>query len=103
MLKSHSRAVSTSIFVADLTLTIFAFIGTYEVMCIPNRMFGALLSLDYYLWLLLFIVPAWTMFLQWSGTYRSHRVQTQFREIGQVARAVALGGIFLFAFVGLTK
>ncbi|HLY74567.1 MAG TPA: sugar transferase [Planctomycetota bacterium] len=103
MLKGYSRAVATSIFVADLTLTIFSFLGTYLLMSVPNQMFGTLLPLDQYLWLLLFIVPAWTMLLQWSGTYRSHRIQSPIREITQVARAAALGGIALFAFVGLTK
>ena len=103
MLRSHSRAVATSVFVADLTLTILSFIGTYVLMSGPNRMFGRLLPLDQYLWLLLFIVPTWAVLLQWSGTYQSHRIQSPIREIGQIFRALALGGIALFAFVGLTK
>src|SRR5258708_28767297 len=103
MLRSHARAVATSIFMMDLTLTIFSFIGTYALMNVPNRVFGTLLPLDQYLWLLLFIVPVWSALLQWNDTYQSHRVHSPIREIGQVARAVAVGGIALFAFVGLTK
>jgi exopolysaccharide biosynthesis polyprenyl glycosylphosphotransferase len=103
MMKDHAKVVAASLFVADLVITIFTFIGTWLLMTLPNHPFGTLLSLDYYLWLLLFIVPAWTVLLQWSGTYRSQRISAPLQEILQVARAAILGGIALFAFVGLTK
>src|SRR5689334_18795731 len=103
MMKDHAKAVAASLFVADLVITIFTFIGTWLLMTLPNHPFGTLLSLDYYLWLLLFIVPAWTVLLQWSGTYRSQRISSPLHEVIQVARAAILGGIALFAFVGLTK
>ena len=103
MMKDHAKAVATSLFVADLVVTICTFIGTWVLMTLPNHMFGTLLSLDHYLWLLLFIVPAWTVLLQWSGSYHSQRTRSPLQEIIQVARAAILGGIALFAFVGLTK
>jgi exopolysaccharide biosynthesis polyprenyl glycosylphosphotransferase len=103
MMKDHAKAVAATLFVADLVLTIFVFIGTYMLMSIPNRHFNPLLPLDNYLWLLLFVVPVWTVLLQWSGTYRSQRISAPLQEIIQVARAAILGGIALFAFVGLTK
>jgi len=103
MMKDHAKAVAATLFVADLVLTIFVFIGTYVLMSIPNKYFNPLLPLDNYLWLLLFVVPVWTLLLQWSGTYRSQRISAPLQEIIQVARAAILGGIALFAFVGLTK
>ena len=103
MMKDHAKAVATTLFVADLVISIFTFIGTYLLMSLPNRFFNELLPLDHYLWLLLFIVPAWTILLQWSGSYQSQRVREPLLEIIQVSRAVILGGIALFAFVGLTK
>jgi len=103
MLKSNARTVATSFFVADLLITILSFLSAYALMSEPNHYFGQLLPLDHYLWLLLFIVPAWTLLLQLGGTYRSHRIESLFSDAALVSRAAALGGIALFAFVGLTK
>ena len=80
-----------------------AFLGAYALMAEPSRYFGALLPLDRYTWLLIFIIPVWTMLLQWSGTYRSQRVHSIFEDIWRVSRATILGGVALFAFVGLMK
>src|SRR5687768_4959305 len=103
MLKVHARTVATTLFVADLTLTILSFLGSYALMAGPNKYFGALNPLDHYLWLLLFIIPVWTTVLQFSGTYRSQRVQSVLVDLWRVSRAALLGGIALFAFVGLMK
>jgi len=103
MLKSNSRTVATSFFVADLFITILSFLSAYALMSEPNHYFGQLLPLDNYLWLLLFIVPTWTLLLQLGGTYRSHRIESLFSDAALVSRAAALGGVMLFAFVGLTK
>jgi exopolysaccharide biosynthesis polyprenyl glycosylphosphotransferase len=105
MLKVHARTVATTLFVADLTLTILAFLGAYAIWQVgePFHIFAPLLSLDHYLWLLLFIVPSWTILLHWSGTYRSQRTTGIFEDIWKVSRAAAVGGILLFAFVGFMK
>ncbi len=103
MLRAHARTVATSLFLGDLVLTVGAFLSGYALMAEPSRYFGALLPLDHYTWLLLFIVPVWTMLLQWSGTYRSQRVHSIFEDIWRVSRATVLGGVALFAFVGLMK
>jgi exopolysaccharide biosynthesis polyprenyl glycosylphosphotransferase len=103
MLKSNARTVATTFFVADLLVTIFSFLAAYIITSEPNHFFGSLLPLNQYLWLLLFIVPTWAMLLQFGGTYRSHRIESLFVDAGYVSRAAILGGISLFAFVGLTK
>jgi len=103
MLKSNARTVATTFFVADLIATILSFLAAYALISEPNHYFGLLLPLDQYLWLLLFIVPAWAILLQFGGAYRSHRIESLFADAGQVSRAALLGGIALFAFVGLTK
>lgn len=103
MLKSNARTVATTFFVADLLVTILSFLAAYAITSEPNHFFGQLLPLDQYLWLLLFIVPTWAVLLQFGGTYRSHRIESLFVDAGYVSRAAILGGISLFAFVGLTK
>jgi exopolysaccharide biosynthesis polyprenyl glycosylphosphotransferase len=103
MLKSNARTVATTFFVADLLVTILSFVAAYAITSEPNHFFGMLLPLNEYLWLLLFIVPVWAILLQFGGTYRSHRIESLFVDAGYVSRAAILGGISLFAFVGLTK
>jgi exopolysaccharide biosynthesis polyprenyl glycosylphosphotransferase len=105
VLKRHARKVATSLFIADLTVTILSFLVAYGLFELAgkNRLFGSLLPLDEYTWLLLFIVPVWTLILNLSGVYRSHRVDSVLREVWQLVRSVGLGSVALFAFVALCK
>src|SRR5436190_8804264 len=105
MLKSHSRAVATTIFTADLIVTLSSFFAAYGLIdaAKPIGTFQMLLPIEHYLWLLLFVIPIWAMSLQWSGTYQSHRTKPIAQDIWQVSRAAILGGVALFAFVGLMK
>jgi exopolysaccharide biosynthesis polyprenyl glycosylphosphotransferase len=105
MLKTHSRAVATTIFTADLIVTLTSFFAAFGLIdaAAPMGTVQMLLPIENYLWLLLFIVPVWAMFLQWSGTYQSHRTKPIVQDLLQVSRAAILGGVALFAFVGLMK
>src|SRR5215831_17139763 len=105
MLKSHSRAVATTVFTADLIVTLSTFFAAYGLIdaTAPMGTFRILLPIENYLWLLLFIIPVWAMFLQWSGTYQSNRTKPIVQDLWQVSRAAVLGGVALFAFVGLMK
>jgi exopolysaccharide biosynthesis polyprenyl glycosylphosphotransferase len=105
MLKNHSRAVATTIFTADLIVTLCSFFAAFGLIdaAAPMGTVQTLLPIENYLWLLLFIVPVWAMFLQWSGTYQSHRTKPIGQDLWQISRAAVLGAVALFAFVGLMK
>jgi len=105
MLKRYGRLVSTLVLTADLLLTIGTFLGTYglfQARVLPH-MFGPLAEFDQYLWLLLMVVPVWAVLLKLCGVYQSHRTDSLLREVGQILRAMALGGVAFFAFVAASK
>jgi len=105
MLKRYGRLIPTLVLTADLLLTIGTFLGTYcafQLRLLP-RVFGPLAGFDQYLWLLLMVVPVWAFLLKICGVYQSHRTDPMWTEIGQILRAMSLGGVAFFAFLALSK
>jgi exopolysaccharide biosynthesis polyprenyl glycosylphosphotransferase len=105
MLKKYARLIAAGLFAADLLVTVLSFLGTFLFFRLnPLEVsYGRLLDIHQYLWLLLLVIPVWSILLQVGGLYNSHRTETLWSEIKQVVRAVTLGGAALFAAVAITK
>jgi exopolysaccharide biosynthesis polyprenyl glycosylphosphotransferase len=105
MLKRHAKLVTFTLFALDQLTTIGAFLAAFWILrvnplALPT---GRLMELGQYLWLLLLIVPLWTICLQVSGLYSSYRTVPVWREFGDIARALALCSLSLFSVLALTK
>ncbi len=105
MLKRQARMVTAGVFAADLAVAVVSLPLAYQLyrLADPPSPFGTLHDLDRYLWLLLFVVPAWAILLQAGALYRSYRTSGLGRELWRLARVSAFGGLVLFAFLALTK
>jgi exopolysaccharide biosynthesis polyprenyl glycosylphosphotransferase len=101
MLKRHAAAVEAVVSAFDLLLTAGAFLAAYRTL--DRGLFGPLDDLRTYLPLLFFTLPAWAALLRANGIYQSRRTAPVARELGALARAVAIGGLVQLAFLALTQ
>jgi exopolysaccharide biosynthesis polyprenyl glycosylphosphotransferase len=105
MLKRHSQWVATLILTIDLLLTVGAFLAAYQTFQLPimPHQFGRLAEAGVYLWLLMIIIPLWTMLLTLCKVYHSHRTDLLGTEVKQILKALIMGGVALFSFLAITK
>ena len=105
LLKKYARFITAALFAADLLATIAAFLGAFLILRLNplDSSYGRLLDLSQYLWLLLLVIPVWSILLHVSGLYTSHRTDSLWTEAKQVVRVILLGGAALFAAMALTK
>jgi exopolysaccharide biosynthesis polyprenyl glycosylphosphotransferase len=105
MLKRHAKLVSFALFALDQMMTLVAFFAAFWFLHTNsiNLPVGRLMDLREYLWLLLLIVPLWTVCLERSGLYASYRTVSFWREFANIVRGLVLCCLSLFAVLALTK
>src|ERR1051325_569950 len=105
MLKRHAKLVSFALFALDQLMTLVAFFSAFWFLRTNpvNLPTGPLMELREYSWLLLLIVPLWTVCLERSGLYASYRTVSFWREFANIVRGLILCCLSLFAGLALTK
>jgi len=98
MLKEHRKLVARILVLADLAATVLAFYVAYDVRGHYRLLLNltALVPFQKYVWLLLIILPLWTILLHRYQAYRSFRTTLLRDEMTPIFKAVLLGG-FIFA------
>jgi exopolysaccharide biosynthesis polyprenyl glycosylphosphotransferase len=102
MLRQRARLVGSTLFVADLLLIVAAYIVAYvtrDVLFTPE--YDPLFTLTEYLWLLLGILPSWSLLLYYFKLYDSYRTAPFWVEPWAILKVTFWGtltvGILIFA------
>jgi exopolysaccharide biosynthesis polyprenyl glycosylphosphotransferase len=104
MLRQRARLVSSLLYFFDLSILILSF---YLSFVIRNNFlgesYGSLAPLTQQLWLLIFILPAWSLLFHFSHLYGSQRTHTLLHEIKLFLSTSAVGTFLLGFFVFASK
>ncbi len=105
MLKKQSRLVSFGLFVLDEAVTLACFFLAYFLRrhALAGVFTRSIQPLERYYPLLPVIVLAWGLSFWFLGLYRSHRTVSLHREVGEVVRAVLVGGLMLALFIFMSR
>ena len=104
MLKQKARAIALGVLAGDLALTALSLPVAYVIRHVvltslsPSLFPKPLHPFDRYLFLLVLILPFWTVMLSIAGFYRSHRTLPLAEEIWGATK-VAFGGTAVLALV----
>ena len=97
MLKERARFIATSVFALDLALVAAAFLTAHAIRRVTLPELGLVgdefYPIEAYLPLLPVALLLWAVFLQASGTYRSHRTVPLPRELRDLARTAVFSGV----------
>ncbi|HHT9119110.1 MAG TPA: sugar transferase [Candidatus Hypogeohydataceae bacterium YC41] len=97
MISERKRIISFSLFFFDILFTAVSFFIAYWVR---DSLFKVgLYSIKTYLWLLLIIIPLWSLILYSMGLYRIERTYPTRTEILRLLKAVILGNLILGAII----
>jgi exopolysaccharide biosynthesis polyprenyl glycosylphosphotransferase len=101
MISQRRRLVSLSLFFFDILITTLSFFIAYWVRA---SLYGkGFYPLKTYLWLLLIIIPLWSVILPSIGLYRIERPYSLKTEIWRLLKAVILGTLILEAIIFMLK
>jgi len=103
VVRRNINVLAFSSYVSDLCLTLISFYLAYVVRATLFPGYESLLPVSTYHWLILFILPIWSLVLYWSGAYRVAYKPSVFKEVVRLASAVAVSTAMLSAVVFLTK
>ncbi len=99
MLKQQAKLVARTLYAVDIAITVLSSLLAYWLRSsiLVQWELRSLYRLREYYWLLLVIVPIWTVLLHHYGTYHSQRTVSLAAELRQVWKSVLVGGLFLGA------
>ena len=99
MLKQHVRLVKAGLYVTDITVTVLSFFLAYWIRTHHLTSFELmkLLPVEAYLWLLLAIVPVWTVLLYYFSAYKSYRTIPFSGELKVILKTVFVGSVVIGA------
>lgn len=107
MLKQRARLVSLWVFIADLTFTVIAFFPAYWLRADAlGSLIGPLSPLSPvqdYMWLLLVILPLWSILLFQFRLYESQRTKPIWQEIFNLLKVSIIGTLVLTSIVFAVK
>lgn len=99
MLKEHRKLVARVLVLADIAATVLSFYVAYDVRShyrLPLNL-TKILPFYEYAWLLLIILPIWTILLHRYQAYKSFRTTLLRHEMTPIFKAVLLGGLIFTA------
>ena len=104
MLKQKANLFSNLLFILDICITILSFFIAYFIRNkFSLKYFGGLYPLTEYVWMLLFIIPIWAILFKVFRLYQSQRIESLYREIWQVFKALFIGNLLLASLIFLLK
>jgi exopolysaccharide biosynthesis polyprenyl glycosylphosphotransferase len=98
MIKRKARVNAFLIYLADIALAIISFYLAYLIRDSFMPSYARLAPLAQYQWLLLFLIPVWSLTFYIAGGYRFSYKSALFKELIRVWLAIAVS-IVLLAFV----
>lgn len=105
MLKQHARMVAWLLYAADIAVTVVSFIISYWLRntYIDRVELKGLYPFRDYAWLLLVIIPVWTILLFQFRVYRSYRTHSVLDELFSLSKVVISGGLVIGALSFILK
>lgn len=103
MVKKKVRGIAASTYLLDVVLTVASFFLAYRIRAEWFSAYERLFPLWDYIWLLLVIVPFWTVALIYAGAYRFSSKAALFREWLKIIAASAAGVVALTALLFLLR
>lgn len=103
MIKRRAQVNALLICLADLTLAVVSFYLAYLIRDSFMPSYERLAPLGQYQWLLLFIVPVWSLAFYFAGAYRFTYRSTLPREILRVWLAIAVALVLLTSVIFVFK
>ncbi|MFQ5900032.1 MAG: sugar transferase [Thermodesulfobacteriota bacterium] len=104
MLRQKTRLVISAIYIFDIVLTIVSFFIAYRVRdTYFAGSYGSLVSVKYYLWLLLLIIPVWSFLFYYFRVYESFRTKPFWMDPWKIFKVVFWGVLFLGTSVFIFK
>ncbi|MFI5305580.1 MAG: sugar transferase [Nitrospiria bacterium] len=104
MLRQRARLVSFLLYFFDLSILILSFYLSFHIRNnLLGESFGSLSPITQQLWLLVFILPVWSVLFYFFHLYRSQRTNPIFHEIKLFLSSSAIGTFLLGFFVFASK
>lgn len=101
MISQKKKIISLTFFFFDILITTLSFFIAYWIRGSLYK--GGLYPLKTYLWLLLIIIPLWSMIFPFMGLYRIERPYSIKTEIWRLLKAVILGTLILESIIFMMK
>ena len=97
MLKQHAKLIANTLWICDVIVTISSFFLAYWIR--SNYLvywdLGPIYPLERYTWMILVILPVWSLLLRQFGAYRSYRTASFIDEAFSLVKSVLIGGVLL--------
>ncbi len=96
MVRQRAKLVAVALYVSDLAILAAAFLAAYWMRdALPANGYEVLLPFDRYLWLLVIILPLWSVLLAYFGLYQSFRTRPLWTEPWALLKAAFWGTLLL--------
>lgn len=103
MVRKKAKAVGLTMYAVDMALTVLSFFAGYWIRGEWFIAYERLLPISTYLWLLVFILPAWSVALFYVGAYRIEKRVSGAEDGARIFVAVAAGMAALTAILFLSR
>ncbi|MEK6790725.1 MAG: sugar transferase [Deltaproteobacteria bacterium] len=103
MVRKKAKAIGLTMYAGDMALTVLSFFAGYWIREQWFIAYERLLPISTYLWLLAFILPAWSVALVYVGAYRVEKRVSGASDGARIFVAVALGMVALTAILFLSR
>lgn len=97
MLKQHAKLIANMLWICDVIVTVISFYLAYWLRAryLTQWDMGPIYPKERYTWMLLVIVPLWSILLRKFGAYRSYRTASFYDESFALAKSIVVGGALL--------
>ncbi|MBI5236613.1 MAG: sugar transferase [Deltaproteobacteria bacterium] len=103
MVRKKAKAIGLTMYAVDMALTVLSFFAGYWIREQWFIAYDRLLPISTYLWLLVFILPAWSVALVYVGAYRVEKRVSTSSDGARIFVAVVLGMAALTAILFLSR
>ncbi len=103
MVKKKARILGISLYITDIVLTVLSFYLAYLIRDGLFLSYERLFPLSTYQWLLIIIIPLWSLIFYYMGAYTSSHLSSPLREILRIWVAILIGTVIITAIVFVSR